>query len=101
MSRNTYALLKKNIFGNVGADMRCSSEMGGGHQMIIKNGGGYTSAAKNEGDPCVAKGHAKKGTPLRVFFAPSLTRLYTIYSQRTQHYQCSQSALLWNRLFYV
>ena len=83
MSRNAYALLKKKL------------EMGG-YEMFIWNGEGapdnhqkwgwevYVSAAENGGKVYIsaaenvvdharpAEGCAKKGTPLRVFFAPSL-----------------------------
>ena len=48
----------------MGGDMRCSSEMGGGHQTIIKNGGGvHKCRRKWGGDPCAAEGRPKKGTP--------------------------------------
>ena len=64
MSRNAYALFEKKYFWKWGGDMRCSSEMGGGHQTIIKNGGGvHKCRRKWGGDPCAAEGRPKKGTP--------------------------------------
>ena len=60
--------------------MRCSSEMGGGHQTIIKNGGVYTSAAENGGGTHARPKAARKRVPppLRVFFAPSLNRHFQL-----------------------
>ena len=63
MSRNAYALFEKKYFWKWGGDMRCSSEMGGGHQTIIKNGGVYTSAAENGGGTHARPKAARKRVP--------------------------------------
>ena len=55
----------------MGGDMRCSSEMGWDTRRSSKMEGG---------DPCVAKGRAKKGTPpLRVFLHLSLAHKINQY----------------------
>ena len=76
MSRNAYALFEKNIFLEMGGDGRISSGMGGGHEMIIPNGGGVPKCRRKwGGDSCAAEGRAKKGTPpLSLFLAPSLNK---------------------------
>ena len=70
----------------------------GGHEMIIQTGD-VPMCRPKWGDLCVAKGRAKKGTPLSLFLAPSLNLFFPSQYRSSFYYSASKSLKYYKEYF--